>query len=607
MKVVFVNSGLDSADKPFDRYIDLTLCDMDVDYKLFDFAAHIKFFDDAFSHARAAYDIDYSSNQLYKYSAAPLLQLVSEFEPDLVLTTQGCFLPPMTVRSMQKMGAAVVLWVLDDNGADETLKHAYVYDYVFTSESSLVEIYLDCGCTNVSYLPQAAFPGVFKKQPASHFEYDVCAIGSGECGPTEVIDAIAGFLVDSDVRTRIIGERWDVLKSAHMLNKSISNRAIYAADRARYYSNAKINLNLQGNRDLTLRINGQEYSIVRSSPDHKTFEIAASGGFQLIESASPNLERYFEVGKEVDIFESPIELADKIAHYVEHSDEREEMARLARERCLKEHTYVNRLEFILEHALHKDNGVLIQDAIASVNNDQAYLYEKNRFNSRRDDEILARSVPPDAKRVLEIGCGEGLLGDILRSKGVKEIFGVEENEVVANKAIDRLDKVIIGNIEEVELPFRSNFFDCIIYRGVLENLQEPWRALSKQGNLLTPSGKIIACIPNTLYLPVIKDFLKGCWRYSGSGTLDGTHPKSFTLREIVYMFKLAGFEIEAVEGITNGRVDSEEASTFMKSIKPLNVAAESLIAEIQYSHYMMVAKKVRADDRGGVGLCLVKS
>ncbi|MBS3908382.1 MAG: glycosyltransferase [Actinobacteria bacterium] len=607
MKVVFVNSGLDSADKPFDRYIDLTLRDMGVDYRLFDFAAHIKFFDDAFNHAKTAYDIDYSSNQLYRHSAAPLLQLVSDFEPDLVLATQGCFLPPMTVRSMQKMGAVVVLWVLDDNGADETLKYSYVYDYVFTFESNLVEIYLDAGCANVAYLPQAAFPGVFKKQPASHFEFDVCVIGSADGGSAEVIDAIAGFLIDGDVRTRILGERWDALKSAHMLNKSISNRAIYAADRARYYSNAKINLNPRGNRDLTLRVNGQECDIVRSSPEHKTFEIAASGGFQLIESVSPNLERYFEVGREVDIFTSPVELADKIAYYLEHSDEREEMARLARERCLKEHTYVKRLEFILEHALHRDSGMLIRDAVASVNNDKAHTYEKNRFNSRRDDEIIARTVPVEAKRVLEIGCGEGLLSDILRSKGVKEIFGVEENEVVANKAIDRLDKVIIGNIEEVELPFRSNFFDCIIYRGVLENLREPWRALSKQGNFLTASGRIIASIPNTLFLPVIKDFLKGCWRYSGSGTLDGTHPKSFTLREIVYIFKLAGFEIEAVEGITNGRVDSDEASAFMKSIKPLNVAAESLTAEIQYSHYMMVAKKVRADDRGGVGLCLVKS
>ena len=607
MKVVFVNSGLDSADKPFDRYIDLSLREMDVDYRLFDFAAHVKFFNDAFSHARAAYDIDYSSAHLYKYSAAPLLQLVSEFEPDLVLTTQGRFLPPATVRSMQKMGTVVVLWVLDDCRVDGTLQDAHVYDHVFTFEPSLVEIYAESGCENVSYLPHAAYPGVFKKQRASQFEYDLCIIGSGERSSLEAIDPIAGLIVDRDLRVRIIGEGWNGLKSAHKLKKAISNRTIYAADRTRYYANAKINLALQDGRDLIADVGGQEYNIGRTSPDHKMFEIAASGGFQLIDSAFAHIDRYFEVGKEVDIFTTPRKLIEKIAYYLEHSDEREEMARLAQARCLREHTYLNRLESILDHAVRKDSGILIQEAILSASSDRVPLIDKNRFNSRRDDEIIADTVPEGTSRVLEIGCGEGHLGDILRSKGVKEIFGIEENEAVANKALNRLDKVIIGNVEDVELPFRNNFFDCIIYRGVLENLHEPWRALAKQGNFLTASGRIIAYIPNTLYLPVIKDFLKGCWRYSGSGRLDGANPKSFTVREIVYIFKLAGFEIEAVEGVTSGHVDYEEASAFIKRIKPLNLSEDSLTAEIQYSHYVMVAKKVRVDDRGGVGLCLVKS
>jgi len=60
----------------------------------------------------------------------------------------------------------------------------------------------------------------------------------------------------------------------------------------------------------------------------RAFEIPATGCFQLAYNC-PELERFFEIGKEVDVFESEEEMLDKIQFYLEHDDIRERMAKRA--------------------------------------------------------------------------------------------------------------------------------------------------------------------------------------------------------------------------------------------------------------------------------------
>ena len=59
------------------------------------------------------------------------------------------------------------------------------------------------------------------------------------------------------------------------------------------------------------------------------------------------LHRYFEVGKEINTYSSPSELIEKIDFYLSHKDERNAIARRGYKRTLKNHTYSQRLEFLL--------------------------------------------------------------------------------------------------------------------------------------------------------------------------------------------------------------------------------------------------------------------
>jgi spore maturation protein CgeB len=51
-----------------------------------------------------------------------------------------------------------------------------------------------------------------------------------------------------------------------------------------------------------------------------------------------DIERFFEIGRDLDVFHSVEEAAEKIEHYLVHEDERLEMARRGRERALREWT-----------------------------------------------------------------------------------------------------------------------------------------------------------------------------------------------------------------------------------------------------------------------------
>src|SRR4029453_8192260 len=84
-------------------------------------------------------------------------------------------------------------------------------------------------------------------------------------------------------------------------------------------------------------------------------------------------------------------------------------------------------------------------------------------------------VPTNATRILEFGCGEGGFARTLRAARPEsglEIVGVELDESAGKIAQRTLDRVIVGDAEQVELSYR-NHFDCVIFADVLEHLVDP--------------------------------------------------------------------------------------------------------------------------------------
>lgn len=170
----------------------------------------------------------------------------------------------------------------------------------------------------------------------------------------------------------------------------------------------------------------------------------------------------------------------------------------------------------------------------------------NDYYSRGLRPEIVRMIPPGCKSVLDVGCGNGVLGEYLKKSGVERVCGIEIVEKAAKNAMSVLDEVLSGNIETMNLPFEPASFDCIVCADVLEHLVDPWRAVNKLKILLKPDGCLVASIPNVGFHRVVKNLLKGHWRYEDSGVLDRTHLRFFTLEGIKELFEANSMNIEKV-------------------------------------------------------------
>lgn len=75
---------------------------------------------------------------------------------------------------------------------------------------------------------------------------------------------------------------------------------------------------------------------------------ATGVGSMLITDWKVNLHEMFEPGKEVVAYRTPEECAELIQYYLEHDDEREAIAKAGQQRTLREHTYYQRMQELVD-------------------------------------------------------------------------------------------------------------------------------------------------------------------------------------------------------------------------------------------------------------------
>lgn len=174
------------------------------------------------------------------------------------------------------------------------------------------------------------------------------------------------------------------------------------------------------------------------------------------------------------------------------------------------------------------------------------LSQKDRNYFRQERKEVEALIPDGTMRVLDVGCGEGILGKRLLDKGSEEVVGIEINAEVAKKAEENLSKVLCGDVETLELPFEEKYFDCILFADLLEHLKDPLTTLKRFGRYLKDTGVVVASIPNVRYYGVMHMLSEGRWKYEDAGILDRTHLRFFTRKEIETLFKDAGYEITGI-------------------------------------------------------------
>jgi SAM-dependent methyltransferase len=158
------------------------------------------------------------------------------------------------------------------------------------------------------------------------------------------------------------------------------------------------------------------------------------------------------------------------------------------------------------------------------------------------NQPLLLQVPKTAKRILDIGCGTGTLGKMIKEEIDCEVIGITYSETEANIAVTNLDKVVVRDLNNF---FSDDLgkFDCVICSHILEHIYYPNELLQKLRTSLNTDGILLVALPNVLFWKQRWQFLTGHFKYQDAGLMDRTHFRFYDWETSHQLLEKEGYKI----------------------------------------------------------------
>ena len=212
-------------------------------------------------------------------------------------------------------------------------------------------------------------------------------------------------------------------------------------------------------------------------------------------------------------------------------------------------------------------------------------------------------LTPPGSDVLDVGTADGhpvVAG--LRARGCR-VWGIEIDPDAAAAAALLCEQMVVGNVEtlDLEATFGDKRFDVLLCLDVLEHLVEPLDALKRLTRLLTPTGIVVASIPNVTHAAVRLQLLEGKFTYTDTGLLDRTHVRFFDRTEIDALFAGAGLTV--VEQLEVRREPHEtEIPLDLSDVPAETLSAITADPDARVFQWMLVARAAVETDADPTGL-----
>lgn len=270
---------------------------------------------------------------------------VSKEMPDLLLIIKGDFVFPATLEKIKKvLSCPVVGYVWDEpfythnSNQDDFRKSNFKnglpwYDFIFVFDTFYIDEIKRQGAKKVQYLPLATNPNRYSEitvtdQDRCDYDYDVCFIGMPFENRVEIFECLR------DYNLGVWGDHW----IKYFMLKGQKTPPYYRGKAMgetvnKIYLCSKIVLNIH-----------HPHSI--ESLNTRTFDIPACGAFEMVDYKK-NVEKHFEIDKEIVTFKNINELKSKIDFYLKNNDLRKIISERGKQKVLSEHTWVHRAKDIV--------------------------------------------------------------------------------------------------------------------------------------------------------------------------------------------------------------------------------------------------------------------
>jgi len=160
-------------------------------------------------------------------------------------------------------------------------------------------------------------------------------------------------------------------------------------------------------------------------------------------------------------------------------------------------------------------------------------------------------------RILDVGCGDGLISEMIGKKTGADIYGVDVATEAVKISRRRGIKAKIFDINK-KIPFKGSYFDAVYCGEVLEHVFDVDNLIDEIGRVLKPRGYAVITVPNIAawynrglmllgYLPFwVEASIKN--PVGSPFAISCGHVKAFTKSAIEQLFRIHGFRIETATG-----------------------------------------------------------
>lgn len=254
--------------------------------------------------------------------------------PDLVLVIGVPDLDPVMVQGLKATtpGARWVNWFPDDlRTVDEAVAVAHAYDQVFAIGSDVAARLGSALRREVEVLPLASDPSVYRPVRDRDQQYRANVVFAGSATPRR--EAMLGHLVEFGLA--LWGPGW----RATSLRDYCRGETLRTDEFVRAYAGASVAVNIHHTAEGG---DGRE-----AACNQRTFELASIGVLQVTDQRA-DLPRWFEPFDEVFMVGDGEQLRRTVEDLLQDVVVAERVAQAGRTRLLGQHTYMHRMQRILD-------------------------------------------------------------------------------------------------------------------------------------------------------------------------------------------------------------------------------------------------------------------
>lgn len=313
-----------------------------------------------------------------------VVSTTEQWRPDLVLALAQAPLNEQALDRLRTLGIKTAFWFVENGRVLTYWRHvASLYDWFYAIQPGrFLEQLGEAGAQRPAYLPVACDPAEhhpreLSSEERSRYGSDISFAGSAYLNRRRIFSKL------TDLPLRLWGPGWTDRVLAPLAAEG--GQQFDLEQMARIFAATRINLNLHS---------ANHVETCDPDPDYvnpRTFELAASGAFQLVDRRDPLSDLF--TPDEMVTFEDVHQLRALITRYLKNPDDREAVVGRAQERAITDHTYVHRMRRVLNDTLSPELAAAAASPVPKLARLPEVLKQRETtFPTLDAEEALMRAV-----------------------------------------------------------------------------------------------------------------------------------------------------------------------------------------------------------------------